>query len=935
MLFQSKYLNIKHLKNTTLTVIVLIFSILQVHESKAQVCNAGITSKYVTLTEKIVGTAKISAITSHSIVSVTGGFWIGGVATLTGGNVDFFYAKLDDTGKLLYLKTVGLSTNEAGFGIKLAATPSGGLIITGQNYETSVSVNLGAIVSIDNQGGLKWYKKTAANGNAGYLDGIRGINVDPNGDVVCIGDAQQYSKLSYARVLVLKLDSNGNQIFANQVNISIAGNNQQSHPTDIKNTPYGYLIGGWATNAVNPFLLLVDKSTGKTIQVVYMPSANNYSMDKLLLLPSGKAIIAGYTNKNGTPDGFIAAVNIVTGTIVWQKGFPVAGGSSDYFNNAYIENANIYVSMQTNGLGGGGIRQAFLTIDTNGNYVSGNSIYFGTRRFVVNNATTDFAILKSGGAVFYGQDNGAAGVRLNFAILSPCLATSCAFHTQTFSPFTTNLTISAATGTDFAEGNLTNHNPTVTPINFNSNIECRQPCQLPKHLLIDTTLLCAANSSVNVDGTQTLTTCTYSWNDGDANAKKAIAYPGTYYLTTTNACGSIKDTLAVIAGDIPNAPSFKDTTFCSLGWSLYKNIKQTGCTYIWDNASTKSYRTFTVPGKFWVEISNSCGKILDTITIKQGAVVIMPAKLADTALCLGQTVIVNISAKPFHKYLWSDGDTNATRGFNFSGKFVLTVSTACEAKKDSFNIILRKKPVKAPIKDTVFCSGPISYSVNAFQPNCTYSWSDGSLTPNISVNRTGRWWLVTTNTCGFKLDSFNVEKDTVPTKVLNDNEYFCLGQPLKIKAYQPTTGKFTYMWSNGDKGPEVTIPYSTTVSLTTSNSCGTRTDFVNVHSYRCDCNLYIPNAFSPGNADNLNDGWAPYFECPVKSGYYSIYNRWGQCMVFQKSVLEPWDGRLPNGDLVPDGVYAYIVHGLYPESITGTRTFDAFGDLTILSGKKQ
>ena len=35
---------------------------LQLKVSKAQVCNSGITSKYVTLTEKIAGTAKISAI---------------------------------------------------------------------------------------------------------------------------------------------------------------------------------------------------------------------------------------------------------------------------------------------------------------------------------------------------------------------------------------------------------------------------------------------------------------------------------------------------------------------------------------------------------------------------------------------------------------------------------------------------------------------------------------------------------------------------------------------------------------------------------------------------------------------------------------------------------------------------------------------------------
>ena len=165
-----------HLVNLLSFIILTTFSTF-LNKSNAQVCNAGITSKYVTLTEKIVGAAKITAITSHSIVSVPGGFWMGGLATLTGGNVEFFYAKADDTGKLLYFKTLGLTTNEGGFAVKLAPTPSGGIIITGQNYESSLTTNLGAIVSVDNQGNVKWYKKTASNGNSGatYLDAIRGV----------------------------------------------------------------------------------------------------------------------------------------------------------------------------------------------------------------------------------------------------------------------------------------------------------------------------------------------------------------------------------------------------------------------------------------------------------------------------------------------------------------------------------------------------------------------------------------------------------------------------------------------------------------------------------------------------------------------------------------------------------------------------------------
>lgn len=921
-------------KNHNLLYFILVFFSFFTLQLKSQsVCNNGMMKKYITLTEKITGSAKISAITSHSVVSVPGGFWFGGVATLTGGNIEFFYAKSNDTGKLLFFNTVGLPSNEGGFSIRLAATPSGGIIITGQNNNTTISANLGAIVSVDNTGTVKWYRRTPSAGNNGYLDAIRAVMVDPNGDVIVAGDAQQYSKLNYSRVLVVKLDSNGNNIFTNQVNMAIGGNNQQAHPTQIISTPLGYLIGGWITNNVNPFLLLVNKSTGAAINSVYLAGTSNHSADKIIFTPSGKVYMVGFTNKNGTPDGWVAAVNIATGTILWQKGIATTGGANDYFNHAYLDKNILYMSMQTNGLGGGGLRQGFVGIDTNGTLTSGNSIYFGTRRFSTSNAGMDFDVLKTNGTVFFGQDNGAAGARLNLAIMSPCSTASCANHTQNYTTFNTTLTPATVTATDNAQGTLTTQSPTTTSIPMNINVECRQACVMPKNLLADTALLCTSGS-VSVNPLQTLTTCTYLWNDNDANSAKTFTSAGTYYLTTTNSCGSIKDTLVIVPGDVPKSPSFKDTTYCSLGWSLYKNIAQTGCTYIWDNASTKSYRTFTTPGKFWLETTNSCGKRVDTITIRQGAVVVMPPKLKDTGICIGETIIVNITPKPFHSYLWDDGDTNATRGFTYAGMKYLTVSTSCETKYDSFNIVLRKKPVKSPVKDTVFCARPILYTTNAAQPGCSYLWDDGSNSPTRTFTTEGKWWITTFNRCGNRSDSIQIFKDTIPVKVLNSDEYFCQGTPLVIKAPQPFTGKFNYNWSNGDKGPETIIPYSTTVSLITSNLCGTRTDFVNVHSYRCDCEFYVPNAFTPGNSDNINDGWYPRFDCIVKSGYYSIYNRWGECIIEKKPVDEPWDGRTISGDLVPDGIYVYLIHGLYDNSVTGTRTFDKFGDITVLSGKK-
>jgi len=458
---------------STYAFLLYILSFGVFNKSLSQVCPAVLNTKYVSLSENVVQFAQLSSIKGHSIVAVKGGFWLTGTATLANGDIDFFYSKLNDTGKVILFKTIGLPTKEGGFAVKLASTPSGGIIITGQNYDNSISAYLGAIASIDNTGNLKWYRKTASNGNSSKLDAIRGVMVEPNGDVVCVGDAQQYSNLSYSRALIIKLDSNGNQIFINQINVGISGNNEQTHPTDVKSTKNGYLIGGWTTNSQNAFLLLVNKTTGASINCVYLRSNYRFSSDHILTLPSGKVFLFGFTDITGNPNGFIAAINLNTGKIEWQKGIPITSNSKDYCGYAILENENLFVSTQTTDLSSGITKQSILIIDTNGNYKNGNLIYNGTNGFRTSNACSDFDVLSSGGLVFYGQDNATSAVHLNFAIVSPCNINECAIHKDNFIPYNTNAELISMNCTNHFISDVSKESPTVIDIPIIRELICK------------------------------------------------------------------------------------------------------------------------------------------------------------------------------------------------------------------------------------------------------------------------------------------------------------------------------------------------------------------------------------------------------------------------------------------------------------------------------
>jgi hypothetical protein len=99
-------------------------------------------------------------------------------------------------------------------------------------------------------------------------------------------------------------------------------------------------------------------------------------------------------------------------------------------------------------------------------------------------------------------------------------------------------------------------------------------------------------------------------------------------------------------------------------------------------------------------------------------------------------------------------------------------------------------------------------------------------------------------------------------------------------------------------------------------------------------NYYLPNVFTPGNGDNINDVFEAYFDytgisdpdfdpdlCPrfVEAINIQIVNRWGK-EVFSFSSNDPenegitlfsWDGNDKNGNPLPGGIYFYVADITY------------------------
>jgi len=90
------------------------------------------------------------------------------------------------------------------------------------------------------------------------------------------------------------------------------------------------------------------------------------------------------------------------------------------------------------------------------------------------------------------------------------------------------------------------------------------------------------------------------------------------------------------------------------------------------------------------------------------------------------------------------------------------------------------------------------------------------------------------------------------------------------------------------------------------------------------CNVYIPNAFSP-NGDGVNETLTPYFDPALFQLLdFQVFDRWGN-NVFKCNGLCEWDG-MQSGEASPAGVYVYY---LQLQGQVGDIS-EIYGDVTLL-----
>ncbi len=292
--------------------------------------------------------------------------------------------------------------------------------------------------------------------------------------------------------------------------------------------------------------------------------------------------------------------------------------------------------------------------------------------------------------------------------------------------------------------------------------------------------------------------------------------------------------------------------------------------------------TFSAPGNYFVQliIAHPDGST-DTVTQNVIASNIPDLITQDTInLCAGDSADIQIN-NSFSSVIWSTGDTASMITISQAGVYSVTAMTADSCYVfDTLTLIIHPIPFFSIGPDTTGCEGD-SIMLSGPQGVSSYTWSNGSQIPEITVFNSGIYWLLVSNSFGCQdADTVVVDFFIPPPSNLTGDTVLCEGQSVLL---DPGSSFSSYLWSTGSVNQTITVTESGSyyLTLTSGPGCASQDSIqvtiipaipVNLGN---DTSYCQPDSFmlTPGGGFQTytwNDGSNGWFFPVFQTGLYSI-----------------------------------------------------------------
>jgi len=240
-----------------------------------------------------------------------------------------------------------------------------------------------------------------------------------------------------------------------------------------------------------------------------------------------------------------------------------------------------------------------------------------------------------------------------------------------------------------------------------------------------------------------------------------------------------------------------------------------------------------------------------------------------------------------------------------AGKYYLklTSSQLTSPVYDSTMVTIYSKP-RSLLKDTIICKGK-SIVLDARNQGMQYLWNTFETTQKIKITNPGTYWVAIINGSCSSVDTVFIKPVQGSGVVVNNEAIFCVNDDNRIISVRANPGT-KIQWSTGSTSASIyAIKEGTYWVKTEINNCGAQVDTIKVKLKVCECEMMIPNSFTP-NEDNRNDYFFPVAQCDYSYYMMTITDRWGNTVFTTNNINAKWDGRF-KGNLCPEDIYIFRI----------------------------
>lgn len=516
-------------------------------------------------------------------------------------------------------------------------------------------------------------------------------------------------------------------------------------------------------------------------------------------------------NQNVCFNGTAALTATVSGTynsVTWS------GGAGSFVNNSILS------TTYTPGAGETGIIKLYCTISNNCPpklVTTKDSVLLTILQLPLAtiNASNGYSLCPSATSV------------MSYSVTNPSFASVVTPGWSSPSGSGTTYTVSSPSGTASVTYSLNLTNACGNSLNTFTVY----PLALPTVTLSATTLTACVGNTVSLLATGN--TNNFSWNNPVSTNSTVTLTANTTttgVVTSTNSCGSAFDTYTltvtqnpVLTVDNPNP------TLCA-GQSATITATSSSGTYTWmPNAVNTNSIVVNSASTHTVFTENVCNSVSVAVNVVVNATPTLSISTTSNSLCAGgQTTSTLSLVGSTGTYTWSTGVNTSTISISTPGVYTATVDAGlCGITSASITIdVLVTPTISVSSTSTLLCDGATA-TLTASGNLSNFSWSDGSTnTPMIVVTATGLYSVSVSNACGTPSASVNILTEVTPTlNVVSTSSTICSGSTATLTV---TGGAMPYTWSNSASTGSVVTTNGGTVSVSSSNTCGSDTKTISV-----------------------------------------------------------------------------------------------------------